>query len=663
MTRTERGQSSMHRSLFGAKKPNTVQSVCVLSLCIAAWTPAKLEAQTAQNRPIPNAVVASSRFKRAVSKGTRTESGKPGPRYWQQSTQYTLSATLDSATHTLNGRGTVSYTNNSPDTLPRLAFYAYQNLYRPGSPRLLELPLTAGLSLTRVAVEGRALTQSSDAKIPGYAFATPTVFWIRLPTALLPGASVKLDFEWSFQVPGPGDLRMGQDGDVHFLAYWYPQVAVYDDVDGWNTDQYLGWGEFYMGYADYSVELTVPAGWLVGATGVLQNEQEVLNAPTRGRLSAARRSSGLTRIVTDAERGHLGGSTSGQRTWKYSAHSTRDFAWGTSRNYVWDATRVLVTHPEARRVDTVMVHALYRPGTIGWDASWRETKEAVDFMSNYLWPYPYPQVTSIEGLLGGGEEFPMITLMHGAADSTSYYGVLAHEIAHMWFPIQVGSDERRFAWMDEGTTVYNSAQILRLVQPGINREAAQQETYRKSAARDQEFPSMLRYDQYPPGDAGSALGSYAKPATVLASLRTIMGDSAFVRAYRAYGMAWQYKHPQPFDFFNSFEREYGKPLDWFWRSWLYETWKLDQAIGSVTPAGDSLDIVIEDRGFVPMPVRIRVTRVDGSVERVDVPVDVWLAGATRHLIRIHDSPRVQRIDIDPEHLFPDVDQLNQSWIR
>ena len=641
--------------------------LAVLAACAGAPPrPTPVHPQAARPRPYP--LTETRAFARAVARGTRTRDGRPGPLYWQQRADYRLEATLDPATARLTGRGTVRYYNRSPERLDSVAIQLYQNLYAPTAMRNRVVPITRGIALHRVAAAGRALSQFSAAdttRLPtGRYRIRGTVAWISLRAPVTPGGWVDLEFDWSFNVPPRGSPRMGQDGEVFHIAYWYPQVAVYDDVNGWQVDQYLSTSEFYMGYGNYDVAITVPHGWLVTATGELANPAQVLSPRTRQRLARSMGAATTTSIVGPRERS-AGVSTTRSRsrrlTWRYSARNVRDFAWTTSSRYVWDATRAIGGDANGdRRPDTIAINSFYRPGTVAWDRSARYVQHAIEFLSRYLWAYPYPHMTAVEGIIGGGMEFPMLTLVGGSRDSSALQSVIFHETGHVWFPMIVGSDEKRHPWQDEGLTRFNQAQGRTDFFPAIDAESAYVKGYTDWALRGEEVDVMRGGDFYPTASAYRT-STYEKPAAAMIMLRAMIGDIAFTRAYREYGRRWQYRHPQPYDLWNTFSSQSGRNLDWFWRTWFFETWTLDQAIGSVRQSGRDLLVTIEDRGLAPMPVHLTVTRTQGRLEVIDVPVDVWLAGATQHTVRVRNGASVTRLEIDAGKDFADVNRSNQAW--
>ncbi|HJR68071.1 MAG TPA: M1 family metallopeptidase [Gemmatimonadaceae bacterium] len=622
----------------------------------------------APSRPRPYPVFETRDFARAVERGTRTRAGRPGPGYWQQYATYRLEAAYDPATKRLTGRGTMRYTNRSPDTLGNVFLHLYANLFAPDAMRNEPVPVTGGVELRRIAIDGRPVGEAPNDTAAGYEVFS-TILRVRPPGRILPGATVQVDAEWQYTVPPDGAPRGGDDGEVAYIAYWYPQFAVYDDVARrWQTDPYMGTAEFYMGYGDYDVSITVPDGWLVAATGELTNAADVLSAQTRARLDTARRSRDITHVVAEADRG-AGKATArgrdGKLTWRFRATNVRDFAFGTSDKYLWDATVAVAGDATGDgRSDTAAIHTFWRPQrrAWAWDQSARYAQHSIEFLSRYLWPYPYPHMTAVDGVVScSGMEYPMMTCIGGRRDTLALYSVTVHEIAHMWFPMQVGSDEKRFSWQDEGLTRFNQAQGMQEFFPGYDRESLSRTNYLNFARSGGEVELMRHGDLYPIGSAAFGIASYDKMAINLRSLRALLGDELFLRAYREYGRRWINKHPTPYDFWNTFEDVVGRDLDWFWTTWWFETWTLDQAVSGAREEGDALVVTIEDRGLAPMPVRLAITRADGSVERMELPVDPWLAGARTQTARIGSAATVRSVEIDPELAFPDVDRANNRW--
>jgi hypothetical protein len=610
----------------------------------------------------------SDAYERAVSRGTRTHEGKPGPRYWQQWADYRLEAELNPVSKRLTGKGTVVYQNRSPDTLREVYVQLLHNIFAPGSRHNTDVPWAVeGVELSRVVAQGQEL-KAGDGESAGYRV-DGTIMQIKLPKPLPPGGSANFDFAWKLRIPPDGAPRGGQDGETFYINYWYPQMAVYDDVNGWQIDQYLGNAEFYMGYGNYDVAITLPAGWLVDATGKLQNPAEVLSAQTRARLDSAAHSSAVVHVVADSDR-KAGTSTTvgnnGKLTWRYKAERVRDVSWAASPKYVWDATNAVVGDANGDgRPDTTAIYALYRPEQriSHWDQSARYSRHSIEFFSRYLSPYPWPHMTAVDGPTScGGMEYPMMTCIGGQWDTLGLYEVTTHEIGHMWFPMIVGSDEKRYAWMDEGLTQFDQSQSMADFFKGFDDEARNRKNYLDFAETESEVELMHHGDRYP-NYPSYGVAAYYKPATIMVALRGVLGEDTFHRAYQEYIRRWAYKHPSPYDLFNTFENVSGRDLSWFWRSWFFETWKLDQAIDTVTTSGDSLSIEVSSEGKIPMPLHLTITRIDGKVERDTLPANIWLAGERRHTIKAAREPAIRTIEIDAEKEFPDIDRSNQVWPR
>jgi hypothetical protein len=630
-------------------------------------------------RPLPHPVPFPPTFQRAIERGTRTTTGEPGPRYWLQQADYQLTARLFPEDSLLRGSGRIRYTNNSPDTLTELHVDLLQNMHAAGTPRNEEAEITGGVMLHRVTVSGVELDtlpvppetipparpQSPSYRVNG------TRLLILPPQPVLPRTSVDLAFDWEFKVPRQGTSgRMGRsDDELYFLAYWYPQMTVYDDVVGWHPDPFLGTAEFYADFASYDVTIDAPSGWVVMATGRLENGKEVLQSRVLERLRRAEASDAVVAVLTppDRESGGTLPGKNGRLSWHFRADSVHDFAFSASRRSNWDAARSPVGDRDGDgEVDYARVDAIYRDLAPRWKQVARYAQHSIKFLSRFTGlPYPWPHMSVVEGsdIITGGMEFPMMTIIgdYNVRGDSALYNVTVHEIAHMWVPMIVSNDERRYGWMDEGTTTFNENQARKEFFPGSDPESSDLAEYAKLAQAGEEGEMMRRSDYHYPGQAYTT-ATYEKPASVLWALRGVLGEETFLRGYRAFLARWAWKHPYPWDLFNTFEAASGQDLDWFWHSWYYETWTLDQAVASVTPGQDGTSIVIEDRGLAPMPVHLTATLANGKTVRREVPVDVWLKGATSTTVTIAGEAPVTQVEIDPERKFPDVNRKNNVWM-
>ncbi|HEX5727333.1 MAG TPA: M1 family metallopeptidase, partial [Longimicrobiaceae bacterium] len=612
-------------------------------------------------------------FQAAVAAGTRTETGQPGPRYWQQRVRYSIEAEVDPRLPRVTGRERVVYHNRSPAALASVKLNLYQNLF---SDRFVsnQSPLnTGGLTLTRVVVQGQPLGEVAAAElqanqregrtVPGYSV-SGTLGTVFLPRPIAPGDSAVFEIDWNFRVPPRSAPRTGFEdalgGRVLQVAQWYPQIAVHDDLVGQDVTPYTGNGEFYLEYGDFDVTLTLPSGWVVGATGTLQNSEQVLPAPVRQRLEAALRTDSVVHVVTredlDGKRATLGGD---RLTWRFQARDVRDFAFALSDRYLWDATRAVIP-AEGGGTRTVPVHSLYRPGAPGWEQGARYGQHSLVHLSRVIIPYLYPQLTVSEGPIYG-MEYPMLIFIGRPDDAEGLYEVIAHEVGHEWFPMMVGQDEAAYGWMDEGFTTYHEAVAFQDFFPRSDHWEEPRSLYLQIAGQKVEAPMMRHIDLVGEGLA-SGVSAYFKPGTLLRSLRTAVGAETFDQAMRTYAREWLLKHPTPWDFFNTVERVAGRDLDWFWNPWFFQTATLDQAIESVTPGAGTVRVTVRDVGQAPAPSIVTVTTRDGQQVSQTIAIDSWIRPNRRvATVDVAVPGPVAKVEIDPEMLFPDVNRRNNVW--
>jgi hypothetical protein len=646
----------------------------LLSAASSGLAPAGLLAQeeVSLSRPIPGPVIPPPYFRAALEDGTRSPDGTPGPEYWQVYSSYDIDARLDPISGLLSGTETIRFFNRSPNPLAVLQLFLHQNLHRAGVARNRPVEVTGGVEVERVRVAGRDVLPASGFRGPGYVEGDGIMI-IRLPEPLAAGDTVDLELEWSFTVPQNGAGRMGySDREMYFLAYWFPKIAVYDDLRGWDAEPYQG-AEFYEGYGDYDVSITVPNGWTVLATGELLNPEEVYSARTRTKMAAAAVADTMVRIATreDVESGRVTElSETGALTYRFRARNVRDFTWTTSNSQLWTGTSARVPDRDGDgQEDRVAIHSFFREYRA---PLWRDqalyAKHSIESESRFTgFPYPWPHMTSVEGadIIGGGMEFPMLTLIgsYEGADALSLYSVTAHELAHMWIPMIVGANEKRHAWIDEGSTTFLENQVKTEYWPDVpSPDSTEFEGYLQVARLEAEQSMMRHGDYYEPGP-GYGIASYSKPASLLVTLRSLLGQDTFMEAYQGFISSWAYKHPSPWDFFNTFERAAGRDLDWFWQSFYYETWVLDHAVGTVARSGGENVVTILDQGYAFLPARVEIELAGGEVLHREVPVSHWLTGAVSAEIRVPtDRGQVVRVTVDPGHPFPDVNPDNNVWV-
>ena len=586
----------------------------------------------------------------------RSSSGVPGPDYWQQRADYTIAASLDTGTTRLDGTVQIRYTNNSPDTLRYVWLQIDQNLYRAGSKGSALFPADSrwgvrgfqgGYDLTDVRVNGTSVRPRIN----------DTMMRLDLPTPVTPGGGkTTISIKYSFRVPEHGSDRMGRDSTLFEIAQWYPRMAVYDDVRGWNTDPYLGQGEFYLEYGDVDYSVTVPAGYTVAGSGVLQNPEEVLSSDQRRRLTTAARSTDIVQIITQAEAAATRTRrVAGTKTWRFRAQRVHDVAWAGAPDLRWDATSW----------NGVLAQAYYEFPKAGkaWEHAAEQTAWTIRQYSQLFLPYPYPQATSVAGPVAG-MEYPMFVMVHyGDDDPASIFSTINHEHGHEWFPMIVGSNERRYAWMDEGFNTYLNAFANEARYPGQNAYPDYLKNWGSAVTQGTQSPLMTAPDNI---DA-SALGAigYRKPAIVLLTLRNhVVGPDLFDSAFREYTRTWAFKHPTPGDFFRSIENSAGEDLSWFWHSFFYTTDVLDIGIEGVSTRsseGQTFAVIVLRRTTsIPFPVRLRVAYADGTTQDFSLPVNIWARGNRFEAVLPVRGP-VTGVRLWPDPSVPDWNPSNDTW--
>jgi len=634
-------------------------------------------------RPVRRDIPMTNTIRRAFAAGTRDATGRPGRNYWQLWTDYKIDARLDSATSVVTGRETVTFRNNSDSAMRSVVLRLDQNIFRPEAPRVSAMDaVTDGMKITRLVVNGQTLpvTDTVGNPIPGTTRRTPplsrvlkqTSARIALTAPIAAHSSGTIEADWSFQVPrieGARGFRMGRWADTLYqVAQWYPRVAVFDDLreGGWDTDPYLGNGEFYNNFGHFEVSIDVPAGWIVGATGVLQNPTQVLTPTARERLSHVLESDSARSIVSAAERGpgkSTAAGVNGRLVWRFAADSVGDFAWATANQFVWDATRATIPGR-----GPVPVNVMYLPGHAQTYADGpRVVRHALEFYSKLWMPYAFPQLTMVDGP-ELGMEYPMFIMSAVfAAD---------HEVGHEWWPMMVGVNETWYGWMDEGFNQYMNI----LSDADLDKKRYKLDSLGMSygSVSGNELEPTLMWDG---NYAGPFYGfqAYGKAPLMLSSLGGVVGDSAVWRAMSDYAKAWRFKHPSPWDYANFMDNALHQDLGWFWNYWLFTTESVDGSIQNVQISGRRTAVTIRQSGEMPSPVILKVDfapngpairpmanskMLDANSAIVTWPVDVWFAGSRTFIANLDFGGRaIAKITLDPNGRFPDHDASDNVWPR
>ena len=636
-------------------------------------------------RAVRRDIPLTNMIRRAFAEGTRDSTGRPGPKYWQLWMDYTINARLDQTNSTLSGRETIVLHNNSDSALSSIQMRLDQNIFRGDAPRAApSVPAenTDGMRITKLAVNG---TQVDMNPPPGFgrrgrggaAEARPTTPFvigakttsarIVLPKPIAAKGTARIDVEWNYKLAGGsgvGHRMTFRWGDTLYqVAQWYPRVAVYDDLRGWDTDPYLGPSEFYNNFGRFDVSLDVPAGWIVGATGRLRNPVEVLTPVARERLAHVLESDSTRTIVGAEETGAGRATAPGDRlTWHFVADTVNDFAWATAKNFVWQATRATIPGR-----GPIPVNVYYLPGHAPQFANAGPIlRHALEFYSKMLLPDPFPQHTMVDGP-DNGMEYPMFVMSNdGPAD---------HETEHQFAPMTVSNNETWYGWMDEGFNQYMnilSAADAAHREPVLNGLG---QSYGRMSGDEHEGTLMWDANY---GGPGYSFQAYSKTPLMLSMLGGIVGDTTLWRAQSEYMKAWRFKHPAPWDYMFFMNNALHRDLGWFWYYWLFTTESVDGSIQSVASNNGRTTVIVHQAGAMPSPVVLRVElgsgsgttpmrnarMIDNNTAIVTYPVDVWFSGSRTFRAELDFGGRkVEKVLFDPGCRFPDRDPSDNVWPR
>jgi len=599
----------------------------------------------------------------------RAASGKPGEGYWQNAADYQIEVALDEANFTLSGKVSITYTNNSPEPLDFIWMQLEQNRFTADSRGTLTTPpqgnryngnTDGGYQITNLSAKvGTKGATSTKHLIDD----TRMQVWFAEPIPAKGGkATVSMNF--SFKVPEEGMDRMGRlkvsDGWIYAFAQWYPKVAVFDDIEGWNVEPYLGAGEFYLEYGNFDYKVTVPYNHIVVGSGKLMNPNEVLTKELQNRLAKAYQSDETVFLVAPDEIKNTQltrPKQDGMITWHFRIENSRDVAFATSDAFIWDAARINLASGK-----TTLAQSVYpkeSEGQEAWGRSTEYSKASIEINSRLWYEFPWETATNVAAKIGG-MEYPGLNFCHYTSKGRGLWGVTDHEFGHNWFPMIVGSNERRYAWMDEGFNTfinhYATLEFNNGEYPSTLNQTRRLSNYLTDSNRE-------GIDTYPDVADLRNLGfiAYRKPAMGLIMLREyVLGTERFDNAFKSYIKTWAYKHPQPEDFFNHMENVAGENLSWFWKNWFYGTGNIDLGIGGVQPYGGNYLVSIENKGDMPMPVQLEITYDDNSTERIMLPVEIWQRGNT-WVHQIKTTKKVKAVVMDPDTILPDVNLANDSW--
>jgi hypothetical protein len=595
-------------------------------------------------------------IKKAYTNQTRSYDGKPGINYWQNFSDYNIKAEIEPKTRLLTGSERIVYFNNSPDTLKTIVLKLYQDMYKKGAARNTALnseTVTDGVQISKLSMEGNDISLNVEDKIISY---QGTNLIVKLVSPLPPKSKKEIAVDWSFVIPKGTDIRIGTYGEsTFFVGYWYPKVAVYDDIRGWDLLSYNAEHEFYFDYSDINVEIKVPKGFGVWATGMLQNPGEVLNGAYLKRYNESLVSDKLINIVAKEDSGkevykHQNGFT----TFKYSTKNISDFAFGMSNFYLWDGTSI-----ELEPGKRTACFAAYNPASDFFTQAAVMAKRSIEFFSKEM-PgvvYPYPQITVFNG--DGGMEFPMIVNDGQFSDKITDVYVTTHEISHMYFPFYVGTNESRYGWMDEGMA-YFLPWDLQIELSEYDHRTRSAVGFSKWSGNEMDIPMIL--PSILSRDSHLNVLSYYKSALAYEMLKSALGEDLFAKCLQEFIARWNGKHPTPWDFFYTFEDAAKKDLSWFWNPWFFESHIPDLAVKDLKSENGKTKILIENVGNLPVPVDLTLTFEDGIKTKLTASTSVWEQGDKEVWLDAEVKEKVKSVEMLNKNI-PDADVSNNKFVN
>ena len=591
-------------------------------------------------------------IKKAYNNETRSYDGRPGPNYWQNRSDYKIEVSIEPETRMLSGKEEIIYYNNSPNTLGQIVINLYQDINKYGNIRMRSLrkdALSDGVNIKNIEIDGAKVKKWNQQR-----YGTNLILY--LPESLQPGDNLTFYIEWNFIIPKGSNIRMGTYGQSTFMvAYWYPQISVYDDIDGWDKIDYTGEQEFYGDYSNYDVSIIVSNNVCVWATGVLQNPADVLTVEYYGRYKNTLESNSVVNIIKeeDLQMSNIFNQVEEDNTWEYKAENVTDFAFAMSDSYLWDGVSLEVEN--GRRI---LISAAYDPDSKDFYEVAEISRATIDMLSKDFpaVPFPYPRFTVFNG--SGGMEYPMMANDGTRYSKSSTVNITSHEISHTYFPFYVGTNEKKYAWMDEGWAQVLPIKIQDSLAEGNDQVYRNVSSYLFDAGGEMEMPVMTPSNllNYP------ALGtaSYFRPAVAYLILQDILGEEVFKNALQEYIFRWKEKHPMPYDFFFTFNNVTGENLDWFWKLWFFERGYPDLALKEVTQTGNKVKISVERVGLLPIPIELKLIADDFSETVIHNDASIWKNGDKEITIKEDINKKIIKVELG-NILIPDVNKKNDVF--
>ncbi len=595
----------------------------------------------------------------AIKNGTRTLNGVPGKNYWQNHADYKINGVFNPDEAKLNGLEDVTYFNESNDTLSFLVFNLYQDIFRKGNSRdwdLRGLDLHDGMLITKVIIGDQSYNET-DKKWNRQG----TKLILNLDQSLAPKQSIKLKLDWETKISEVRSIRMGKYSDSSFfIAYWYPQIAVYDDIDGWDMINYGGSVEFYNDVNNYEVSIEVPYDWIVWATGEIKNTKEIFSKTINERIDKASISDEVINIIkqSDYQGDNIFKNKFQTLTYKFEAHAVPDFSFAAAKGFNWDASSMYV---DSKNEQLVFISAVFPKHAISGSEVAQYSRQSIDYMSRYepglSFPYPF-MTTFLNGRRGGGMESPMMANNGDPAITAQAFGLTFHEISHSYMPFYMGTNEKKYAWMDEGwASIWPQVMVDSLYDDHgyLSRLVA---GYEAAAGYENDIPPMIPNHLLSADYSSLRLASYTRPALAYAFLQDAMGAKEFKKALHFYMVTWAGKHPLPMDFFRAMEVASGLELSWFIKPWFYNNAHPDLALVKVT---EDNQVVVENRGGLPLPICLTILYEDGKQQAICESTAVWQENHKHYVVSFETKRKIAEVWLGNE-LIPDSYRENNHII-
>jgi len=584
-------------------------------------------------------------IKKAYENKTRSFDGKPGINYFQNRTDYKISAEFFPKTRIIEGKEIITYKNNSPDSLSDLYVKLYQDLYKKGVSRdwdIGSVDLHDGVEIKSIKINGNEIDVNSNR-----VKRNSTIMHLYLLKKINPKSTNKIEIEWSLIIPETVCIRMGTYDKTNFMiAFWYPKISVYDDINGWNTIPHKGQCEYYNDYGDFDVEIIVPSDFNVWSSGVLQNTEEIFNEKYINRINKAAVSDEIVHVITKDDRTENNITKKAKKhTWKFRADYLPDFAFAVSNKYLWDASSVKVCEKR------VIVNAVYKENSKDFHEVADISKKTIDYFSTKIpaIPYPYPQLTAFNGK--GGMEFPGMINDGDADDRNGTLFVTSHEIGHTYFPFYVGTNEQKYAWIDEGLITFFPRKVIveYTDEKGYNPFKNLFRSYNYYAGSFSEIPLMISST-----NTGVAYRyqAYSRSSIAFYTLFELIGKENFNKGLQEYTKRWNGKHPTPYDLFFTFNEVVGEDLAWFWEPWFFDLGYADLSIGELNKKSEITELTIENKGSFPVPINLEIIYMDNTKLQFNKASSIWKNGAKSFLVEIPKG-EIKKIILDTE-LTPDA---------